>query len=70
MWVRVVFVNNKDIIKYVNEISKRKTKCKCGHSVAIPPNIDKLVCHWCGRYVFKDKKAEFEYRIKEIKNKN
>lgn len=62
-------MNYKDIIKYTEEITKGKMKCKCGHSVIIPPQIKKVICHWCGNYVFKDKKAEFEYRIKEQFNK-
>lgn len=62
-------MRNKEIIKYAEEISKGKIKCRCGHSVIIPPNINKVICHWCGKYVFKDKKAEFEYRIKEQFNK-
>lgn len=58
-------MNYKEIIKYSEEINKGKIKCKCGHSVIIPPNVDKVICHWCHNYVFKDKKTEFEFRLKE-----
>jgi len=29
----------------------------------------KQLCDWCGRYVFKDKETEFNYRMKELLNK-
>lgn len=51
--------------KYINY----RIKCSCGHTVYIPNCIDKLLCSWCGRYVFKDSKAEFKYRLKEKLNK-
>jgi len=47
------------------EYDKVKYPCKCGHRVVIPVWQDKQVCTWCGNYVFKDKKEEFKYRIKE-----
>lgn len=40
--------------------------CKCGHSVYIPCYVDKLICSHCGRYVFREKKEEFKYRLKEV----
>lgn len=48
-----------------DEYDKVKYKCKCGHKVVIPNWVDKQVCGWCGKYVFKDKKVEFKYRVKE-----
>lgn len=48
-----------------DEYEKVKYICKCGHRVVIPKWVDKQLCDWCGRYVFKDKKSEFKYRIKE-----
>lgn len=30
---------------------------------------DRQFCDWCGRYVFKDKKSEYDYRMKELLNK-
>ena len=41
-------------------------KClKCGHSVPIGRK-DKMLCEFCGKYVFKDKKEEFRYRMGQI----
>lgn len=42
---------------------KVRYKCKCGHRSVIPKNVEKTVCSWCGNYVFKDKKTEFQYRM-------
>lgn len=41
-------------------------KCKCGHSVVVSNRIKKVVCNHCGRYVFRNKKDEFMYRLKEV----
>ena len=48
-----------------DEYDKVKYICKCGHRVIIPESVDKIECGWCHRYVFKTKKDEDLYRIKE-----
>lgn len=48
-----------------NNYAKVKYKCKCGHKVIIPEWVDKQLCKYCGTYVFKNKKEEFKYRMKE-----
>lgn len=41
-------------------------KCdKCDRTVLIR-NDEKGFCPSCGRYIFKDKKAEFDYRMKGL----
>ena len=47
-------------------IENNRYYCKCGHSVVILPKEEKTFCTYCGHYVFKNKKDEFKYRIKEI----
>ena len=60
----------KEYERMTDEYDKVKYKCKCGHKVVIPKWVDKNICDWCGNYVFKDKKEEFKYRVKEkIKRK-
>lgn len=50
--------------------SKIKYECKnCGHKVVIPAWKDSSLCDYCGILVFKDKKTEDLYRIKEKINK-
>lgn len=62
-------LSNKDIIKYCDITSKGRVKCKCGHTVIMPPHQDKKLCYWCNSFVFRNKKAEFEYRMKESMHK-
>jgi NADH pyrophosphatase NudC (nudix superfamily) len=39
--------------------------CKCGHTVEFWHSENKELCNWCGNYVFKTQKNEFEYRLNE-----
>ena len=55
----------KEYSNMTKEYDKVKYTCECGHRVVIPKWVDKNLCRWCGRYVFKNKKDEFEYRMKE-----
>lgn len=59
------WMTNEEIQKYTDEIAKHKYQCKCGRKIYIDRTRDKAVCDWCHRYVFKNKKDEFKYRIKE-----
>ena len=61
-------MNFKELVKYQDYMNKQKIKCACGHSILIPPHLDKIICDWCNHYVFRNKKAEFEYRLKESLN--
>jgi hypothetical protein len=48
-----------------NEYDKVKFVCSCGHRVIMPKWVDKRICDWCGRWVFRNKKDEFKYRLQE-----
>lgn len=48
---------------------RNKYLCKCGHIVCIPAFREKVLCKWCGEYVFTDKRKEFEYRLLEQKRR-
>ena len=50
--------------KKFNAMANDTIKCKCGHSVLLGKN-KRIICTFCGRWVFKDKKDEFEYRLRE-----
>ena len=63
--MRRYFATNKELQKLLEEMTKARVKCSCGHSVVIPPKKDKYICSWCGNYVFKDKQTEFRYKFKE-----
>lgn len=58
-------MNFKEIKNYDSAIEKVKVRCKCGHRVIIPYWVDKQICSWCRNYVFRDKKKEFEFRMRE-----
>ena len=45
--------------------SKNSTKCRCGHTNFLGSK-ERIVCSWCNKYVFKNKKDEFVYRIGEL----
>ena len=56
----------KEYERMTYEYDKVKYRCKnCGRKVIIPYNAEKLLCTWCGNYVFKNNQEEFRYRIKE-----
>ena len=65
-------MNNRDYLdhnsaiekKRYEEIRKHSKYCKCGHTVVIA-NVDRVICSWCGNYVFKDEKTEFRYKMME-----
>ena len=58
-------LTDKEYKRMTEEYNKVKYKCKCGHRVVIKHSQTKAICSWCGSYVFKDKKTEFNYRISE-----
>ena len=43
--------------------SKIRRYCKCGHTVYVPKQFGKVVCDYCGRYVYYDEKEEFKDKL-------
>ena len=56
-------------IKFKDELSKHKVKCKCGHTMILI-NVPSDICTWCGNKVYRSKKDEFDDKIKKIVKKN
>ena len=59
--------------KSMNEIEKEHrifqnyvVKCKCSHTILFTGVKDRLLCTYCGRYVYRDKKTEMKYKLKEL----
>ena len=48
-----------------DKLKDNNIKCKCGHINTMSNREDKMICKWCGNYVFRNKQKEFEYRLKE-----
>lgn len=58
-----------NIIKIHHERVENTYKCKCGKSVVIRPCEEKKLCYWCNKWVFKNKKDEFKFRLEEQRRK-
>lgn len=58
--------SKKEMDRMFQEYTDNTYKCKCGHSVFVSNKEKKWICSYCGRYVFRDKKDEFMYRLKEV----
>lgn len=56
--------------KYYEKISDVKHKCKCSHTVIIPEFIDRQLCDYCGHWIYRNPKLEFEYKLREEMKKN
>lgn len=49
------------------EYNKVKIPCKhCGHKSVIPVWVDRVVCSWCGYYVYRNKQMEFREEVKKL----
>ena len=60
-------LTDKEFKRMSEEYYKVKYRCpRCkDHFVIIPDWVDYQLCKNCNQYVFKNKKVEFEYRMKE-----
>lgn len=59
-------LTDKEYNRLTEELNKVKYTCQhCGRRVVIPRFLDKVLCDWCNNYVFKSKKDEDLYRIRE-----
>ena len=55
----------KEDIKKGILFQQNSIKCKnCGHAMLLGRK-DRRICSWCGNYIYKDDKTEFEYKKKE-----
>lgn len=54
----------KETDKRLNYITRMNVKCKyCGHTVF--PTKDRVICTYCGRWAYRNAKAEFKYKVIE-----
>lgn len=54
--------------KLNSELAKYKRYCKCGHSMIITPTAkqNRIMCTWCGRWIYKNDCEEFKDNIKKV----
>lgn len=45
---------------YYNE---RKQTCECGHRTAVSKKANRVVCSWCGRFLYFDERAKFKDKV-------
>lgn len=57
-----IFNNDK---KRFHFYSTQRQYCDCGHSVVIRADREKIICSHCGHWIFRNKKDEFVYRLRE-----
>ena len=56
----------KTLEKEADKFQDYMIKCKCSHTVMITSAKDRVICSHCGYYVYKDKKTEMKYKLKEL----
>lgn len=55
--------------KRLQRYTKASVKCKnCGHTVLV--SRERCICSWCGYWVYKNDKIEFQYNFKKILKNN
>lgn len=58
--------SNDELAKVYDMLQDYVVKCKCSHTILMNGKADRVICRYCGNYVYKDKKTEFKYRMKGI----
>ena len=52
-------------VKLQDAIKKHNRYCKhCGHTMTLL-NTDRVLCTWCGNWIYYDEKTEFKYKMLE-----
>lgn len=60
---------NAEIEKQATKKREFGTTCKCGHVIYFY-NKKKVLCNWCGTFVYKNKKVEFKDKLLKEMRKN
>jgi len=69
------FIDNltKKDIKKANDLEKIKVYCECGHSIPFRAtnkyNNDRLICHYCGKYVYRNEEIKKKYELEDFERK-
>ena len=57
--------------KIMHELFRYKRQCKCGHVMFYHNNIkkDKIICRYCGKYIYRTDLDEFKDKINNAKRR-
>ena len=44
--------------------TSKKVRCKCGYIMEMP-NVDRIRCIWCERWIFRTPQIEFRYKLRK-----
>lgn len=65
------YLTNRELLKKEKIATDYGVKCAhCGHRMLITNRFDRVICTWCGNWIYRNKKAEFRYRIEKEMKKN
>lgn len=53
----------KEMTVYTKKLQDNMYTCECGHRMFIAKNRLFVICNWCGKKVYKNKKDEFMDRL-------
>ena len=57
----------KSIEKRRSFLNDNSVKCKCSHTMAIPFFKDRVLCNWCGNWVYRTSELEKKYKEEQKK---
>lgn len=59
-------------LKLREDEARRTVRCSCSHVVVFSAKTEKVICHWCGRYIYntneRGQKAKFRDTLKKTLN--
>ena len=60
------YLTKKQIENIANAKETLKRKCKhCGRRKVIPVYVDRILCDWCGLWIYREPNIEFKYKLEE-----
>ena len=55
--------------RMAQQYKKITIHCQCGHSFIIPNYVDRLICNFCGKWCYRTKELEKQYKQKDFERK-
>ena len=71
MKVAYEYLSIKERFASANAKSDLKKQCKqCGRKKVIPVYVDRLLCDWCGSWIYRTPSIEFKYKLEKEMKRN